>query len=57
MATPKIPKPKTRLEDEAQSRRFLDLANELEAAGDLNPTEGERALDGLLKKVAKASPS
>ena len=39
-------------EDEAQSRRFLDLASELEAAGDLSPTEGESALDWLMGKAA-----
>lgn len=39
-------------EDEAQSKRFLELASELEAAGDLNPTEGERVFESLLEKAA-----
>lgn len=44
-------KPKNPDEDEAQSKRFLDLAGELEAAGDLNPTEGEKALERLAEKA------
>ena len=51
MAKPKTPK-KPPDEDEAQSKRFLDLAHELEAAGDLNPDEDGNALDRLLKRVA-----
>lgn len=46
---PKKPPPD---EDEAQSKRFLDLAAELEAAGDLSPTEGEGALERLMEKAA-----
>lgn len=38
-------------EDEAQSKRFLDLANELEAAGELNLTEGEEAFERLAKRA------
>jgi hypothetical protein len=38
-------------EDEAQSKRFLDLASELEAAGDLSPTEGEEAFERLVEKA------
>lgn len=38
-------------EDEAQSKRFLDLASELEAAGDLSPTEAEAAFERAFKKV------
>jgi hypothetical protein len=48
----KTPRPKNPDEDEAQSKRFFDLAAELEAAGDLSPTDGERALDRLLEKGA-----
>lgn len=46
-------------EDPAQSKRFLDLASELEAAGDLSPIEGERAFEGLVEKAlpAKRRPS
>jgi len=47
---PKKPPPKD--EDPDQSKRFLDLASELEAAGDLNPTEGEKALERLMGKAA-----
>jgi hypothetical protein len=43
-------------EDPAQSKRFLDLAAELEAAGDLNPTEGEGAFDRLIGKALPAKP-
>ncbi len=50
MAKPK--KPKTKLEDEDQSRRFLDIAHELEAAGELSPAEDGRAFESLLIKAA-----
>jgi hypothetical protein len=53
-------KPPPREEDPAQSKRFLDLASELEAAGDLNPTEGEGAFERLVGKAlprrARRSP-
>ncbi len=39
-------------EDPAQSKRFLDLASGLEAAGDLSPTEGEKAFERLMGKAA-----
>lgn len=39
------PKPET---DPDQSERFRKVVRELEAAGELNDTEGERALNGLL---------
>ena len=45
---PKAQKPKT--EDPEQSRRFLDAVRDLEAAGELNPTDGERALDAILRR-------
>lgn len=45
---PKKPPPD---EDEAQSRRFIDLARELEADGDLSPTEGEGAFERLVDKA------
>lgn len=38
-------------EDEAQSKRFLDLASELEAAGGLSPTEAEAEFERVFKKV------
>ena len=39
-------------EDEAQSKRFLDLAGKLEADGDLNPTDAEPAFERLMEKAA-----
>ena len=39
-------------EDEAQSKRFLDLAAELEAAGDLSPTDAEENLERVLEQAA-----
>ena len=49
MAKPKKAPPRD--EDEAQSKRFLDLASELEAAGDLSPTEGNEAFERLVEKA------
>jgi hypothetical protein len=43
-------------EDPEQSKRFLDLAHELEAAGDLSPTDGGEALDRLVGKALPAKP-
>jgi len=51
MAKPKAKGPPPRDEDPAQSKRFLDLASELEAAGDLSPTEGERAFERAFDKI------
>lgn len=39
-------------EDEAQSRRFLELAAELEAAGDLSPIGADEKVDLILKQAA-----
>ena len=47
---PKKPRPKD--EDPEESKRFLALARELEAAGDLNPTEGQRAFERLVGQAA-----
>jgi len=47
---PKKPPPKD--EDEDQSKRFLALASELEAAGELSPTEDGGAFERLVRKVA-----
>lgn len=41
-------------EDPEQSKRFLDLARELEAAGDLSPTDGDEKVDLALRKMAPA---
>jgi|GEM_PF-3540492 len=46
---PKKPPPKD--EDPEESKRFLDLAAELEAAGDLSPTEGEEAFERLIERA------
>lgn len=43
-------KPPPQDEDPEQSKRFLDLAKELEAAGELDPTDGEAALERLVRK-------
>lgn len=48
---PKKPPPD---EDEGQSKRFLDLASELEAAGDLSLTEAELALDRLVAEGSRS---
>ena len=39
------------VEDEEQSARFLELARELEAAGELNLTEGEAAFEKAMERV------
>ena len=45
-------KPKrTADEDEAQSRRFIDLAHELEERGELDPEEDGQAFERLVRKV------
>lgn len=51
MTKPKAKKPPT--EDEAQSRRFLEMARELGASdGGVSPTDAERAFDRLFEKAA-----
>lgn len=49
-------KPPPRDEDPEQSKRFLDLARELEADGDLNLTDAEKKFDELLGRVAGEKP-
>lgn len=44
------------IEDEAQSKRFLDLASELEAAGELSPTEAGEAFERAMDKLLPAKP-
>lgn len=41
-------------EDEAESRRFVETAREMEADGDLNLTEGEEAFERLIGKALPA---
>ena len=50
-----MPKKKNPETQEQQSARFLKDAAALEAAGELNPIEGARALDGLLRRITKAN--
>ncbi len=53
MTKPRAKKPPT--EDEAQSRRFLEMARELEASdGGLSPTDAEKAFERL---IGAAAPS
>lgn len=47
-----MPKKKEEISQEEQSRRFLEAAQRLVDAGDLNPTEAEAALDALIRKGA-----
>ena len=49
-------KPPPQDEDPEQSKRFLDLAKELEDAGELDPTEAEAALHRLVER-SKAKDS
>lgn len=50
MAKAKPKKPP--VEDEAQSRRFIETARALEDAGELSPTAGQRSFEALLDKAA-----
>jgi len=36
-----------------QSKRFLDAARDIEAAGGLSPTEAENAMETLVQSVAR----
>ena len=49
---PKKPAPKT---DKDQSERFKALARELEAAGELDLTEGEKAFEKAIDMIAMQS--
>ena len=53
MRKPKTKPPK--VEDEAQSQRFLDLAHELEAAGELSPTEDGEAFNALMRALSRVT--
>lgn len=52
---PKKKPPKN--EDPEQSQRFLDLARDLEAAGELSRTESGEAFERLVGKIAPARPT
>ncbi len=43
-------------EDEAQSRRFIDLAHSLERKGELDPADDGSALDRLVQKAPLERP-
>jgi len=43
-------------EDEAQSRRFIEAAREIETNGGLSPDEAERELERLMVRAPKAKP-
>jgi polyhydroxyalkanoate synthesis regulator phasin len=50
-----MPKKKAQESQAEQSKRFRKTVRELVAAGELNPTEADKALDGLVK--ASSLPS
>jgi len=52
MAKAKTPTPK--LEDEAQSRRFVEMARELESDGGLSPTDAEKRFEALFRSAVKS---
>lgn len=52
----KTPKKTPVVEDEEQSRKFLETVRELEAAGELNPTDADRAFDRAFRQIVKPRP-
>jgi polyhydroxyalkanoate synthesis regulator phasin len=46
-----MPKKKPGMTPEEQSEKFKALARELEAAGELNPTDAERAVERLTRSL------
>lgn len=44
-------------EDEEQSKRFLETARELEAAGELNLTDNEQVFERAFRKIVPAQRS
>lgn len=50
-----MPKKQNKETPEEQSARFRAEVERLIAAGELNPTEADRALDGMVKKSTAAS--
>lgn len=51
-----MPAQKPKHEDDVQSRRFIELAHELEAKGELDTSDAGQALDRLVRKVAPPRP-
>jgi polyhydroxyalkanoate synthesis regulator phasin len=47
-----MPKKKQEEKPAEQSKRFVDAVRELEAAGELNPIEAERAISDLVRSAA-----
>lgn len=43
-------------EDEAQSQRFIDLAHELEAEGDIDPEKAEEAFERVAAQAIRPVP-
>jgi hypothetical protein len=56
MAKPKRAKSPPPDEDEAQSQRFIEAANAVEADGGLSPTEAEAAFEGAMRRIAPPHP-
>lgn len=50
-----MPKQKRKEKQEEQSARFRAEVERMIADGELNPTEAERRLDGLIRKSADAN--
>jgi hypothetical protein len=50
-----MPKKKPGMTPEEQSEKFREAVRELEAAGELDPTKAEEALNLLTKKVKTTS--
>lgn len=46
-----MPKKRNEESQEEQSRRFKKAARDLISAGELNPTEAEAGLEGILGKI------
>jgi polyhydroxyalkanoate synthesis regulator phasin len=51
-----MPKRKSELSQKDQSERFVREVERLIAAGELSPTEANRALDDLVRKAARQRP-
>lgn len=50
-----MPKKKTNETQAEQSKRFLDAAEKLIAAGELSPDDAEKALDKLVRSSFKST--
>ncbi len=52
-----MPKKKEEISPEEQSRKFLDAAQKLVDAGELDPTEAEKALDRVVRRAGSRASS